>query len=162
MKKRDTRNQTRYISLPHKTTILNHWATVDPCNFNYAIYFVTSVIQLTCPMCLLTSSVFASLIGLSNPANPILNPSNPSSDPLTVITGARAYALATLLFRSKTIIFAQISSSIDSHLLRTSWTCSWKEKKIPRLSIVYTRIKFSDFFANSQRKVAEVFTHVSR
>ena len=50
----------------------------------------TSRLCLTWPMCLLTSSVLASLIGLSNPAKPILNPSNPSSDPLTVRTGARA------------------------------------------------------------------------
>lgn len=54
-----------------------------------------------------------------------LNPSKPSSEPFTVRTGARAYALATLLFLSRTMTFAQISSSIWVHLSRTSCIWSW-------------------------------------
>lgn len=53
-----------------------------------------------------------------------LKPSNPSSLPLMVSTGARAYALATLLFLSSTITLAQISSSIWVHLSNTSWMWS--------------------------------------
>lgn len=47
-------------------------------------------------------------------------PSKPSSEPFIVKTGARAYALATRRFRSNTITFAQISSSICVHLSNTS------------------------------------------
>lgn len=54
------------------------------------------------------------------------NPSKPSSEPLTVNTGALAYAFATLLFLSRTITFAQISSSIWFHLSKTSWMWSCK------------------------------------
>ena len=43
-----------------------------------------------CPILRMVSSVAASLIGLSNPATPMRNPSNPSSDPLMVRTGALA------------------------------------------------------------------------
>ena len=75
------------------------------------------------PMDLMASSVAGSRIGLSNPATPILNPSNPSCPPFTVSTSARAYALATLLLRSRTMILAQISSSMLSHLSITS--CKW-------------------------------------
>ena len=75
------------------------------------------------PMARIAAVVFESLNGLSNPATPIRNPSKPSVLPLTVITGALAYALATLRFRSRTITLAQISSSMLSHLSRTS--CMW-------------------------------------
>ena len=75
---------------------------------------------ITCPISRFASSVLGSLIGFSKPARPILKPSKPSSVPLTVSTGALAYALATLRLRSRTMIFAHISSSMDSHLLRTS------------------------------------------
>lgn len=51
-------------------------------------------------------------------------PSKPSSEPLMVSTGARAYALATRRLRSKTITLAQISSSICVHLSSTSCMCS--------------------------------------
>ena len=44
----------------------------------------------TCPISLLASSVLGSLMGLSKPARPILKPSKPSSEPLTVRTGALA------------------------------------------------------------------------
>lgn len=57
-----------------------------------------------------------------------LIPSNPSSELLMVKIGARAYALATRRLPSKTISFAQISSSIWFHLSSTSWICSWKQK----------------------------------
>lgn len=71
-----------------------------------------------------------------------LNPSNPSLEPFIVRTGALAYAFATRLFLSKTITFAQISSSIWFHLSKTScmWSCikkrhgfvernsNWKQK----------------------------------
>lgn len=55
-------------------------------------------------------------------------PSKPSSELLIVNIGARAYALATRRLPSNTIILAQISSSIWSHLSSTSWICSYKEK----------------------------------
>lgn len=53
-------------------------------------------------------------------------PSKPSSEPLTVRTGALAYAFATRLFLSRTITLAQISSSICVHLSSTScmWSCN--------------------------------------
>lgn len=60
-----------------------------------------------------------------------LIPSNPSSEPLIVSTGVRAYAFATRRFLSNTMIFAQISSSICVHLSNTSWMCSycgWERK----------------------------------
>ena len=77
------------------------------------------------PMSSLNSCVLLSLSGLSKPLTPILNPSKPSSDPLTVRTGALAYALAILRFRSNTITFAQISSSMLSHFDKTSIMWSW-------------------------------------
>lgn len=58
-----------------------------------------------------------------------LIPSKPSSELFIVKTGARAYALATRRLPSNTIILAQISSSIWSHLSRTSWMCSCNDKK---------------------------------
>lgn len=59
-----------------------------------------------------------------------LIPSNPSSEPFIVNTGARAYALATRRFLSNTITFAHISSSICVHLSNTScmWSCNEKKK----------------------------------
>ena len=88
----------------------------------------------TCWICLIVSSVPISLIGLSNPATPILKPSKPSSLPFTVTIGARAYALATRLFLSSTITFAQISSSMLSHLSRTSCIWSWNERRLSHQS----------------------------
>lgn len=55
-----------------------------------------------------------------------LMPSKPSSEPLIVNTGARAYALATRRLRSNTITLAHISSSICVHLSKTSCMCSYK------------------------------------
>ena len=57
-----------------------------------------------------------------------LLPSKPTSDPWMVSTPTRAYALATRRFRSKTMILAQISSSIESHLERTSLMWSWNRQ----------------------------------
>lgn len=54
-----------------------------------------------------------------------LIPSNPSSELFIVKIGARAYALATRRLPSNTMILAQISSSIWSHLSSTSWMCSY-------------------------------------
>lgn len=61
-----------------------------------------------------------------------LNPSKPSSEPFTVSTGALAYAFATRRLRSKTITFAQISSSIWVHLSNTScmWSCKTKDTEL--------------------------------
>ena len=88
------------------------------------IFPTSSIFSLNpLPIDLIASSVAGSRIGLSNPATPIRKPSNPSCPPFTVSTGARAYALATLLLRSRTMILAQISSSMLSHLSITS--CKW-------------------------------------
>ena len=85
------------------------------------IFPTSSIFSLNpLPMERIASSVAESRIGLSNPATPILKPSNPSCPPLTVNTGALAYAFATLRFRSSTMIFAHISSSILSHFSITS------------------------------------------
>ena len=89
---------------------------------------VSSILSLQpVPICFLNSSVFGSRRGFSNPFTPILKratfiihefwqfkvewlqnvkylkPSKPSSEPLTVKTGARAYALAIRRFLSRTI-----------------------------------------------------------
>ena len=91
----------------------------NDCSVLCTHWFSTIVINLACrlsPACV----TFTTLITYRNP-------SKPSSDPFTVRTGARAYAFATRLFRSRTITFAQISSSICVHLSSTSWMWSWNE-----------------------------------
>lgn len=63
-------------------------------------------------------------INTKKPHKTYLIPSNPSSELFIVKIGARAYALATRRLPSNTMILAQISSSIWSHLSSTSWICS--------------------------------------
>ena len=58
--------------------------------FEVLYEFPISKEQQSLPKACMAALVFESRSGLSNPATPIRNPSNPSVLPLTVITGARA------------------------------------------------------------------------